>query len=264
MRKMLIYTFSYRLVQLINGPLPCMKVLQLVFISLFSGLTRGNGQTYCSWVNWEAKQLTMVFFVWTYCSSLRGFETPNVLLHDLRQQIVDPEKAKSMTLSGNKTLPHISLPLEGRFKARSHEIQRRIIDIAWETSSGLKPGLWAMHIIDTLEKCGIRDGWVFQRNGKQMRMSEFGPYFFDMLLEIQKDPNLIHPDIDILQDFGLARSERRGATTRSQIAKLPKDIIDWVNRWNIGEGDVVHGPMRVVYSERKQMMETFLEFSLAL
>jgi hypothetical protein len=32
-----------------------MKVLQLVFISLFSGLTRWNGQMYCSWVNWEAR-----------------------------------------------------------------------------------------------------------------------------------------------------------------------------------------------------------------
>jgi hypothetical protein len=44
---------------------------------------------------------------------------PKVLLHDLRQQIVNPERANSMTLSGNKTLPHISLPLDGRFKARS-------------------------------------------------------------------------------------------------------------------------------------------------
>jgi hypothetical protein len=34
-----------------------------------------------------------------------------------------------MTLSGNKTLPHASLHLEGRFKARSQEIQRTIIDI---------------------------------------------------------------------------------------------------------------------------------------
>jgi hypothetical protein len=217
---------------------------------------------------WQEKRKSAengAFFVWNYCGSLRGFETPKILLHVLRQQIVYPERAKSMTLSGNKTLPHISLPLEGRFKARSQEIQRRIIDIAWEKSSGLKHGLWAMHIIDTLEKCGIRDGWVFQRNGKQMRMSEFGPYFFDMLLEIQKDRQyLIHSDKDVLENFGLARSERRGATARAQIAKVPKDIIDWVNRWNIGEGDVVHGPMRIVYSERKQMMETFLELSLTL
>ena len=46
--------------------------------------------------------------------------------------------------------------------------------------------------------------------------------------------------------------------------QVTQDVIDWVNRWNIGEDDVVHGPMWVVYSEIKQMMETFLEFSLAL
>jgi hypothetical protein len=105
--------------------------------------------------DWQEKRKAAdngVFFIWTYCGSLRGFETPKVLLHDLRQQIVNPERAKSMILSGNKTLPHIPLPLEGRLKACSQEIQRRIIDIPWETSSGLKPGLWAMRIIDTFGK----------------------------------------------------------------------------------------------------------------
>ena len=199
------------------------------------------------------------FFVCTYCGSLRGFETPKIFLHDLRQQMVNPEMAKHMTMSGNKTLRHISLPLEGWFKARSQEIQRRIIDIAWETSSGLKPGLWDVRLIDTLENCGVRYGSAFQRSGNQMRMLEFVPYFFDMLLEVQRDrPDLIHSDIYVLEEFGLARSERRGATTRAQIFKVPKDIIDWVNIWNIGEGDVVHGPIRVVYSERKQMTEIFL------
>jgi hypothetical protein len=57
---------------------------------------------------------------------------------------------------------------------------------------------------------------------------------------------------------------RRGAITRVQAAQVPQDVIDWVNRWNIGEDDVVDRPMRVVYLERKQMMETFLAFSLAL
>jgi hypothetical protein len=33
--------------------------------------------------------------------------------------------------------PHAALPLQGRFKARSQEMQKRIIDIAWETRSGL-------------------------------------------------------------------------------------------------------------------------------
>ena len=51
---MWIYIFKYRLVQSLNVPLPCMKVLQLVHICLFSGITRGNGTTYRSWLNWEA------------------------------------------------------------------------------------------------------------------------------------------------------------------------------------------------------------------
>jgi hypothetical protein len=84
-------------------------------------------------------------------------------------------------------------------------------------------------------------------------------------LDIQGEcDDLIAGDIGVLDAYGLARSLRRGATTRAQAAQVPQDVIDWVNRWNIGEGDVVHGPIRVVYSERKQIMETFLAFSLAL
>jgi hypothetical protein len=58
-------------------------------------------------------------------------------------------------------------------------------------------------------------------------MSEFATAFFDLLLEIQKDiPYLIHPDLDVLDDFGLARSARRGATTHTQVAQVPKEVID--------------------------------------
>ena len=45
------------------------------------------------------------------------------------------------------------------------------MDIAQEKSYGLKPGLWAEQLIDTLEKCGVKDGWAFQNCGKKMRMS---------------------------------------------------------------------------------------------
>jgi hypothetical protein len=57
--------------------------------------------------------------------------------------------------------------------------------------------------------------------------AEFATFFFDMLLEIQKDrSDLIHADVDVLEDFGLARSARRGATTRAQVAKVLKEVID--------------------------------------
>jgi hypothetical protein len=47
-------------------------------------------------------------------------------------------------------------------------------------------------------------------------MSEFSEEFFELLLEIQKDrPDLIASDIDVFEAFGMARSARRGATTRA-------------------------------------------------
>jgi hypothetical protein len=91
-----------------------------------------------------------------------------------------------------------------------------------------------------------------------MKMSDFSETLFSTLLDIQgKRDDLIACDIYILDAYGLARSLRRGAIPRAQAAQVTQDVIDWVNRWNIGEDDVVHGPMWVVYSERKQMMETF-------
>jgi hypothetical protein len=98
-----------------------------------------------------------------------------------------------------------------------------------------------------------------------MKMSDFSETFFATLLDIQGErDDLIAGDIDVLDAYGLDRSLRRGATTRAQAEQVPQDVIDWVNRWNIGEDDFVHGPMWVVYLERKQMMETFLAVSLAL
>jgi hypothetical protein len=77
------------------------------------------------------------FFILTYCGSLRGFETPKGVLSDLKKQTLSPEESQENANRGNLVPPHVLLPLQGRFKARSQEMQKRIIDIAWETRSGL-------------------------------------------------------------------------------------------------------------------------------
>ena len=51
--------------------------------------------------------------------SLSGIETPKILIHDLQQHIVNLDVAKHMKMCGNKTLLHISLPMEVHFKALS-------------------------------------------------------------------------------------------------------------------------------------------------
>jgi hypothetical protein len=69
------------------------------------------------------------FHVFTHCGSLRGFETPKLLLRDLHHQTLSPEEYATDAWLGNYAPPRVSLSLRGRFKARSQEQQRHIIDI---------------------------------------------------------------------------------------------------------------------------------------
>jgi hypothetical protein len=109
-------------------------------------------------------------FILTYCGSLRGFETPKFVLGDLKKQTLSPEESQRNANHGNLVPPHVSLPLQGRFKARSQEMQKRIIYIAWETRSGLQPGSWTLRLINALEALGVTTGCAYQREGRHMRM----------------------------------------------------------------------------------------------
>ena len=201
------------------------------------------------------------FYLFLYCGSLRGFEGPKVVLSDLRRQIASPGSPLAQ-----RHTPHVGLPLAGRFKARSQEQRTIMIPIAYKTASGLEPGLWAERLVESLERSGVTTGWAFQNStGDQKRMSDFEDDFYDRLLRIQQlDPSLFTEGTDIMEDFQLARSHRRGATTRATAAGVLGTDIDWVNRWNVGADQNSSGPMRVLYSDRIQLIDVYLRFSAAL
>jgi hypothetical protein len=182
-------------------------------------------------------------------------------LSDLRQQIAPPGSVLAELYGA-----HIGLPLVGRFKARSQDTRTILIPIAYETHSKLQPGLWTERLINVLEQKGIKTGWAFQDvHGDQLKMANFEEDFYDRLTRIyQSQPNLFTEGVSILDDFHLARSFRRGATTRATAAGVSGTDIDWINRWNIGADASGGGPMRVLYSDRVQLTKVFLRFSLAL
>jgi hypothetical protein len=85
-------------------------------------------------------------------------------------------------------------------------------------NSRIQPGIWVRRLVGCLEDLGIESGWLFQKsNGDQRTVSSFADEFYAHLLTIQEeDPSLFEPDMDLLNDYGLARScQRRGATTRA-------------------------------------------------
>ena len=80
-----------------------------------------------------------------------------------------------------------------------------MVDIFWETKSGLKPRIWAQRFIGALNY----RGWAYQKrsDGTQMRISEFADSFFNMLLDIQQDRSyLISTDVDVINNHGISSS----------------------------------------------------------
>jgi hypothetical protein len=138
--------------------------------------------------------------------------------------------------------------------------------LAAVTELGLRPALWLDRLVKVLENLGILSGWLFQGSqGEQRSMSSFAEEFYCVLFVIrEEEPTLFEPTMDIIEDYHLARSLRRGATTRATNAGVSQPDIDWINRWSTEGKELIDGSMRVIYSGRKQMLETFLHFSKAL
>ncbi len=201
------------------------------------------------------------FYIVMYCASLRGFEGPKIDLGHTRRQIVRPNQEPNQ-----RPAPHIGLALTGRFKKRDQHVRTILVPIAYVTASGLKPGVWMERLIDLLDKIGIRSGWLFQdRDGDQYKMSHFDDDFYDRLTRIsQSHPALFTEGINVLEDFHLARSFRRGATTRATAAGVSAEDIEFINRWNEGSDTATSTVMCVRYSDTSQLIDAYLRFSLAL
>lgn len=199
--------------------------------------------------------------IFLYCGSLRGFEGPKVKLSDLRRQIAAPGTPQADAYGA-----HVGLPLAGRFKSRSQQAQEILIPIAYQTASGLQPGVWAERLVQTLADMNVTTGWAFQDERKeQLRMSQFDEDFYDRLFRIQRERSgLFTEGIDIAEDYQILRSFRQGATTRATVAGVSAADIEYINRWNMGMDASGGGPMRVLYADRAQLTKVFLRFSLAL
>jgi hypothetical protein len=203
------------------------------------------------------------YFLCTFCHSLRGWETVKAVVSHLRSQIVNDEEAVRLG-----TVAHMGLPLYGRFKSCGNSISHLLCMIAAESASGLKPLLWTVRLLKILDEIGPKSDWLFQNDdpgGSRRSMNSFNDVFYDALLDIQRRmPELIEEEADVLDDFQLARPFRRGVTTRAQLADVPPGVVEWTNRWGTGTEVLVKGPMRIIYSERKLMLNHFLRFSRAL
>jgi hypothetical protein len=158
---------------------------------------------------WEQVTLMGAFSIIAFCGSFRGHE---VFLVDLHGLIKYAEK--DLVEGGHR---YVIIPLLGRFKNEDGE-HYHLMPLAWETASGLQPGLWVSRLVRLKVFQGLLRGPAFSnRRGQPLDSRWLELELLDRLHAIQGEhPDLIAADVNVHEDYGISRSFRRGATTEAR------------------------------------------------
>ena len=211
---------------------------------------------------WERDKLVMAgaFTSICFCGSFRGHE---VFLTDL-----DGLYRYNMGEKYDISNKHVTIPLLGRFKGETGE-KYHLTPMAAETNSGIKLKFWVDLLLRMHESHGRRNGPAFcDSKGNRLKSFQMQQIILDLLLKIQiQYPSIISPSVDVLEEYGISRSFRRGATTHARNCDVSLADIKAANRWRDQEnaqGRSINQPMTDHYTEVKQLLPTLLRFSKAL
>ena len=115
-----------------------------------------------------------------------------------------------------------------------------------------------------LAKQGRTKGYLFGNDDKHIpKLAEYHDLFCEVLEEVQQArPDLISPDIDIRELFGILRTLRRSATAHAINVRIPRDIVEAANRWRREKNsDVPALDMPGVYARLDFIKPTVLLYS---
>ena len=195
--------------------------------------------------------LMTMFCIASFCGGLRGEEVP---MADLGEFVKHAPKGN------DSTLPHIVLPLLGRFKGEKGE-KHHLLPLAAVTESGLEPRKWGLRVISGYQHFGISSGPIWRnKKGKQGKISDWEGPILDKIKEVQDShPTLIDPSVVVHDEYGLSRSFRRGSNTHLRNKNLVnvQDIVEDNNRWrkfDKAQGRMPGMGMSDYYTEIRQAM----------
>jgi hypothetical protein len=198
-----------------------------------------------------------------FCSALRGNE---IFL------VEGSSLCKYKDMGRDHSMPHVVVPLMGRFKGETGErnVLRPLVNV---TKSGIPVRKWIERLINILSLEGrgstAEPGPAFcDEKGFVVTYSYMNQLFHEELEKIQQaNPDLIFPDVDVCEIYNLYRSLRRGATSRANALNYTDTVINTNNRWrttqsNKGKGGLTK--MSQLYVEISMSLETLLQFSASL
>jgi len=202
--------------------------------------------------------LLAFYCIASFCGGLRGEEVP---MADLAGFL------KHLDAGGSSDLPHIIIPLLGRFKGETGE-KHHLVPLAAITQSGLEPRKWGVRVAEGYRKLNIYTGPIW-RSGKSRkgRISDWEGPILDKIKEVQDlHPTLISSELDVHDEYGLSRSFRRGSNTHLRNMNIPnvQSIIEDNNRWrkhDRAKGRMPGMGMSDYYTEIRQAMPRLILYS---
>jgi hypothetical protein len=192
------------------------------------------------------------------CTGLRGEE---MLLVDLFGTV----KSATQFMKKDSVDPHFKFVIIGQTKGVQEDAHKFAIPCIRTTQgTHLRPGVWVERLLWVKKEMGQTHGKLFTRNLRRAKLCEFEDDFYRMIEQIQDTTDLIPPEVDVRNEYGLPRTTRRTATAHARNMRLPKDLMDAIHRWgkemNAKTG-VPRLDMQDTYTTLDSISPLMLEFS---
>ena len=225
----------------------------------------------------ESEYLFKVGAFLTFCTAaaLRGYEGFYLDLAPLIRHMergrfgqVPSNLTKTTVLTEEecKNLPHVVLPLLGKFKGE-HTVDHHMINVAHESVSGLEMRWWTDKLVEVCKAEGRTCGPAFaEPDGELASHADYNATFLEYLRRTQASTSLIERELEVGDMFGISRTPRKTQTSRAKRAGY-EDMLEEMNRWRVGEAARNKQPrykMSVLYSEACLMMPVTWRVSYAL
>jgi hypothetical protein len=196
------------------------------------------------------------YATFAFCGSFRGLEVFLVDLHGLIKYTEERLKVEGKEF--------IIIPLLGRFKNELGD-QYHLTPLIAETQSGIKVRVWAERLIEARQSERRTHGLAFGSADGTCKYGWFEREILERFQVVQqKHPDIIPADVQVLEDYGVSRSFRRGATSEARARGVKPADIDIANRWRSFKDARGHRPrlaMRDHYSDIRLVIPALLRFS---
>ena len=190
------------------------------------------------------------FYTLCFTLALRGNE---MLMLDLSELIRNLEAGR------NDDIPHVVVPLLGRFKGEDFGRYHCLLAPA-KSDSGFEPRQWLHWLVESKAAFSDTESYVLYQHPFNVELKE--------QLEWTKEvyPSLFTEDLD-LERIKCSRSFRKGSTSRAQNVGLSQSLIDANNRWRAHErakGSKPQLALRDYYSSVRLMSNKLLQYPQAI